>query len=170
MELGRSRRTLVMSVTAGRPRRRWKVASRTHPVPDLVEIVLQVGFELFDRLSVHPARTRIGFDRFVRFVHQLLVYAERFVRRTRRRPPVASCFLTYDHLIRSLCSSPIMNLHRSYGSVRPSALPRYSRLTAFAACASPFASKRLVPAVPRKSLHSSHAPSTPVVVCPVSGI
>jgi hypothetical protein len=29
------------------------------------------------------------------------------------------------------------------------------------------ASERLVPAVPRKSLHPSHAPSTPVAACPV---
>jgi hypothetical protein len=29
------------------------------------------------------------------------------------------------------------------------------------------ASERLVPAVPRKSLHPLHAPSTPVAVCPV---
>ena len=36
-----------------------------------------------------------------------------------------------------------------------------------ATCASPLASKRLVPAVPRKSLHPLHAPSTPVAVCPV---
>src|SRR5262249_13600198 len=33
--------------------RRWKVASRAHPVPKLVEIILQVGFELLDRLPVH---------------------------------------------------------------------------------------------------------------------
>src|SRR5258708_21388902 len=34
----------------------------------------------------------------------------------------------------------------------------------FAAWASPFASERLVPAVPRDSLHPLHAPSTPVAV------
>src|SRR5271154_5626472 len=54
-----------------------------------------------------------------------------------------------------------------YGSVRPSAPRRYSRLAVFAAWASPLASERLVPAVPRKSLHPLHAPSTPVAVCPV---
>src|ERR1700745_3426541 len=37
----------------------------------------------------------------------------------------------------------------------------------FAPWASPLASERLVPAVPRKSLHPLHAPSTPVAVCPV---
>ena len=73
----------------------------------------------------------------------------------------------YDHLTRSLRSSPITSLPRYCESVRPSALPRYSRLAVFAACASPLTSKRLVPAVPRKSLHPIHAPSTPVAVCPV---
>src|SRR6516162_4735541 len=37
----------------------------------------------------------------------------------------------------------------------------------FAICASPLSSKRLVPAVPCKSLHPIHALSTPVAVCPV---
>ena len=35
------------------------------------------------------------------------------------------------------------------------------------ACASPLALERLVPAVPRHSLHPLHAPSTPVAVRPV---
>src|SRR4029077_9570659 len=59
------------------------------------------------------------------------------------------------------------SLRRYYGSVRPSAPRRYSRLAVFAAWASPLASERLVPAVPRKSLHPLPAPSTPVAVCPV---
>src|SRR5258708_14565086 len=68
----------------------------------------------------------------------------------------------YDHLIRPLRSSPITSLHRYFESVRPSAPHRYARLAVFAACASPLASERLVPAVPRNSLHPLHAPSTPV--------
>jgi len=49
-------------------------------------------------------------------------------------------------------------------SVRPSAPHRYARLAVLAAWASPFASERLVPAVPRDSLHPLHALSTPVAV------
>src|SRR5262249_32107789 len=71
--------------------RRWKVASRAHSVPKLVEIVLQVGFELLDRLPIHTGRTRIGFDRFVSFIHSLLVDTERLACRTHRHPPVSSC-------------------------------------------------------------------------------
>src|SRR5260370_3519621 len=73
----------------------------------------------------------------------------------------------YDHLTRSFRYSPVTSLHHYYGSVRPSALLRYSRLAVFAAWASPLPSERLVPAVPRKSLHPIHAPSTPVAAHPV---
>ena len=79
----------------------------------------------------------------------------------------SSCFQllrSCDHLIRPLCSSPITSLHRSYESVRPSAPHRYARLAVLAAWASPFTSERLVPAVPRDSLHPLHALSTPVAV------
>jgi hypothetical protein len=69
-----------------------------------------------------------------------------------------------DRLTRPLRSSPVTGLPRSYESVRPSALHRYARLAVLAAWASPFTSERLVPAVPRDSLHPLHAPSTPVAV------
>ena len=82
----------------------------------------------------------------------------------------SSCFQLLracDCLTRPLCSSPITSLPRSYESVRPSAPHRYARLAVFAAWASPFTSERLVPAVPRNSLHPLHAPSTPIAVRPV---
>src|SRR5208282_3222627 len=70
-------------------------------------------------------------------------------------------------LTRPLCSGRIAGLHRSYGSVRPSAPLRYARLAISVACASPLASERLVPAVPRESPDQIHAPFTPVAACPV---
>src|ERR1022692_4892214 len=43
---------------------RWrKVASRTHTIPDLEEIPLQVCLELFKRLPIHARCALIGFDR-----------------------------------------------------------------------------------------------------------
>src|SRR5205807_10607861 len=69
-----------------------------------------------------------------------------------------------DRLTRPLRSSPITSLPRSYQSVRPSAPHRYARLAVLAVWASPFASERLVPAVPRDSLHPLLAPSTPIAV------
>src|SRR5262245_10910020 len=74
--------------------RRRKVASRAHPIPELVEIALQVGFELLNGHLIHTGRTLIGFDRFVSLVHLLLGDIERLVCRTHRHHPVSSCF---DH-------------------------------------------------------------------------
>src|SRR5438445_13132859 len=70
--------------------------------------------------------------------------------------------------MRPLDPTPSLQLHyeplRSYESVRPSAPHRYARLAVLAVWASPFASERLVPAVPRDSLHPLLAPSTPIAV------
>src|ERR1700704_5487856 len=70
--------------------------------------------------------------------------------------------------MRPLDPTPSLQLHYEpsslHESVRPSALHRYARLAVLAAWASPFASERLVPAVPRNSLHPLHALSTPVAI------
>src|SRR6202049_3022686 len=82
----------------------------------------------------------------------------------------SSCFQLfrpYDRLTRSLRSSPITG---------PSSLLRIGPPQCSASVLSPRGFRRLcfslaigalVPAVPRKSLHPTHAPSTPVAVCPV---
>ena len=76
-------------------------------------------------------------------------------------------FRPYDCLTRSLRSSPITG---------PSSLLRIGPPQCSASVLSPHGFRRLcfsliiralVPAVPRKSLHPTHAPSTPVTVCPV---
>ena len=72
-----------------------------------------------------------------------------------------------NHLARSLRSSPITG---------PSSLLRIGPPQCSASVLSPHGFRRLcfslniralVPAVPRKSQHPTHAPSTPVAVCPV---
>src|SRR5262249_667480 len=75
------------------PYRRRKVGSRAHPVPDLVQITCQVFLELLDRLFILTGRATIGFDRFVRFVHQALIDVERFLFPIPRVHPVAIFFL-----------------------------------------------------------------------------
>src|SRR4051794_18068847 len=73
-----------------RPHRRRKVRPRGHPHPDLVEIVLQIGFELLDGLSIHPRGTLLLPDALVRFPPQPLRYVKRPVLRIRlahARPP-----------------------------------------------------------------------------------
>src|ERR1700730_14382737 len=171
------------SATVGTPKIRWppvffgngdgahrwrKVASRTHPVPKLVEIVPQVGIELLDRLPIHTGRARIGFDRFVSLVHLLLCNIERLV--CLSYVSASFCFQLFrpnDRLTRSLRSSPI---------TEPSSLLRIGPPQYSASVLSPRGFRRLcfslaigalVPAVPRKSLHPTHAPSTPVAICPV---
>src|SRR6202030_2492634 len=84
-----------------------KVAPRAHSIPDLVEIVLQVGFELLQRLSVPTGRTSIRFDRLERFKHLLLIDIERFAGHSHRDPPVTSCLDAATNPIRSLRSDPI---------------------------------------------------------------
>ena len=81
------------------------------------------------------------------------------------RFPVGRLVLT--RVTPSLRSVGITPLHRYYRGVRPSAPHRYSYLTVYTACASPFTSERLVPAVPRKSLCPTPAPCTPAAVRPV---
>ena len=97
-----------------------------------------------------------------------LIDLKRLVCRTHRRPPVSSCFERYDRLTRPLRSSPITE-PSSLLRVGPPQCSCFGTLASrlFAACASPLASGRLVPAVPRKSLHPIHAPYTPAAVRPV---
>jgi len=87
--------------------RRRKVASRTHPIPDLVEIPRQVGLKLLDRLLIHTGRSAIGFHRLLGFEHHPLIDFERLVCRMHQDHPVSSCFASCDRLTRPLCSSPI---------------------------------------------------------------
>src|SRR5258705_7617535 len=79
----------------------------------------------------------------------------------------SSCSNKYDSLTQPLRSSPITG---------PSTLLRVDPSQSPALVLSPHGFRRLcfslgirglVPAVPRKSLHPLHAPSTPVAVCPV---
>ena len=45
-----------------RPDRRRKVGPRAHPIPDLVEVVPQIGLELLQIHPVHPRRSLVGLD------------------------------------------------------------------------------------------------------------
>ena len=54
-----------------------EVAARGHPVPDLIEIPLQIGLEVLNRLPVRPWRAFIGFHFQPGVPHLLLRYPER---------------------------------------------------------------------------------------------
>jgi hypothetical protein len=82
----------------------------------------------------------------------------------------SSCFQLchpYDSLIRPLRSNPITGPSSLLRVGPPQCSASVLSPRGFPTCASPLASKRLVPAVPCKGLHPVHAPSTPVAICPV---
>src|SRR6266567_3045098 len=60
-----------------RPDRRWKVASRREPVPELIQVVLLILRELRQRLPVHTGRSLVGLDLLVCVPHQSLRDIER---------------------------------------------------------------------------------------------
>src|SRR5271166_485431 len=68
--------------------RRREGAPGRHPVPDFVEIVFQLRFELPDRLFVDSCASRIVFDSAESLRNQFLWDIERFCR-THAPPPVS---------------------------------------------------------------------------------
>src|SRR5664279_3724804 len=55
-----------------RPDRTREIATRRHAVPQFVEVVLHVLFELFDRHTVGPSRSTFTLHLDPRIPHQLL--------------------------------------------------------------------------------------------------
>src|ERR1039457_4318224 len=49
------------------PHRRRKVTARRQAIPDPIQVVFQLPFELGDRLFVNPCRSFIRFDSLIRF-------------------------------------------------------------------------------------------------------
>jgi hypothetical protein len=62
-----------------RPDRGWEVGPRTHPIPDLVEVVPQIGLELIETLPVHSRRALVGLDPPPRLPHHRLGDRKRLV-------------------------------------------------------------------------------------------
>ena len=59
------------------PHRGRKVGPRTHPVPDLEQVILQIGFELVEGLAIYSRGTFVGRNPPVRLPHHLLGDVER---------------------------------------------------------------------------------------------
>jgi hypothetical protein len=58
--------------------RLWVVAARGHPIPQLVQIVLQTLLKAFDRLSIDPSAPTVALDQLIRFPQKLLRNLVRF--------------------------------------------------------------------------------------------
>ncbi len=52
--------------------RRWKIASGTHSIPDLIQIILKISFEIFQRHLIYPTCTPIRLHSLVGQPHTLL--------------------------------------------------------------------------------------------------
>ena len=110
-----------------RPDRRREVGSRAHPIPDLVEVVLQIGLELVEILTVHSRRSLVGRDLPPRLPDHQLGNRKRLVLRA-----LACCFASSqdssapveridipDQPAPSLHPHPSeQELHHYYGPVR----------------------------------------------------
>lgn len=109
------------------PHRRWEAAAGRQPIPELVEVVLKVSLELFDRLAVHAGRSPIGSHAFERFPNFAFRNVERLCP-IHEAPPVAG----WPHRRAERCNpfapAPLQRLQRYYGLLRPSTAPRYARL------------------------------------------
>jgi len=59
--------------------RRREIASRRHPIPDPVQVLIPILPEILDRLAVYPGRTLVGLDPLIRFPHSPLGNVKRLV-------------------------------------------------------------------------------------------
>jgi hypothetical protein len=77
-----------------RPNRWRKVAARRHPIPDLVKILLQPLFKIFDRLLIDPCCSFILVHPLVRFPNLLLRNTKRLCL-IHRAPPIAGWLIEF---------------------------------------------------------------------------
>ena len=129
---------------SNRPDWRREVRARRHPIPNPVEIVLQVLLEHLDRLSIDASCSVVRLDPSVGLPNHPLGNTKR-LRVARRLLPRARLTVGTRWMTRPLCSIELPRLHRSYGSLRPCASHRASHPWGSAPWISPFTSRRQVP-------------------------
>src|SRR5664279_5361488 len=118
------------------PHRGWKVGPRRHPIPDPVEIVLQILLEILDGLPVHTCGALLRLDALVRLPHGSLRYLKRLVfwiRLTHSSPPrnplVAR--VTKSRMSQPLRSAPITGASSLLRAGPPARSHRYSTSHSF---------------------------------------
>ena len=148
------------------PHGRWKIRARRHPVPDLIEIALQVLLERRQRLAIHTRGSTVCLDPLIRVPHELLRNRVRLCLRHRLLP------LRVDRVPRLESRAP--SLHLCY---QASSLPRAHPPLRLASVRSSLwglhldFSLRIEAAgshVPHKSLRWTHAVFMPVITRAVS--
>jgi hypothetical protein len=86
---------------------RWEVCARGHPIPDLVQVVLQVLLERLDRHSVHPGRALVSSHLHPGVPHLLLGDVERLGRRFQLVHPAPPGELPVDRTNQSRTTRPL---------------------------------------------------------------
>ena len=141
------------------------VRARRHPVPDLVEVPLQVLFECRERHAIDARRTAVRLHPLVGFPDELLGNVVRLCLGHRLIPSMVAHFWltgTFGWRVGSLRSARVTRLHRSYEPIRPCTPHRYSAPHGSATWRSPFASGRQVPTFHTRAVHWPHAVFMPV--------
>jgi hypothetical protein len=141
------------------------VAARRHPVPELIEVILQAFLKALDRLPVDPSRSPICFDQLIRFQDQSFRYLVRF--RFLQSVPPFRLTSGESSVTQPLCSAPITGVS-SLVRVDPP-LCRASILSLLRGLRLRFSLAIAATGshVPHDSLISGHAAFMPEVTCPV---
>ena len=111
--------------------RRRKVTPRGHPVPDPVQIILQIGLEILDRAPVHSRRSLVSPDSQVRLPYKPLRNTERLYLRLRYAHSIPPRFpwlpeRTSHGRPGPFAPPPLQRVRRYYEPVRMPAPRRYS--------------------------------------------
>src|ERR1035438_4927610 len=128
-----------------RPDRWRKVAARRHPIPDLVKILLQPLFKIFNRLIIDPCGSFVLFHPLVRFPDLFLRNTKRLCL-IHRAPPIAGWLIESGSLTQRLRSIPLSGTSQLLRAVPPLKLRfRTLALVVLPLVASPLASQSQVP-------------------------
>ena len=144
---GRDPQTPLASVLlrySYRSHRRRKIRPRRHPIPDLVQIVLQILLEFLDRFRIDPRPSLVRFHPLIRFPYLPLGNVKR-LRLFRPFLPFTRLSSSPRWMTRPLRSAEFPRPLRYYGSLRPCASLRYSHPGRAAPWISPLPSRRQVP-------------------------
>src|SRR5262249_44628939 len=142
------------------PHRPGEVTPRTHPVPQLVQIVFQLLFEQADADRVHARRTLIGPDLLPRLNDEALTDLKRL--HFRPGPHLGLLPLRVGPWLTLVCTAPSLQPHyRTFLTTtgRPAPVPRLGTppLTVSAACGAPSRSRNPRPLVSGRQVLLFHA-------------
>jgi hypothetical protein len=105
---------------------RWReITARRHPIPDAIEIVLQITIECRNRLAVYSRCSPVCLHPLVCFPYIALRYTKR-LRFVHRSPPHTGCFYNIAGQRCPFAPRSLRALQHYCGHLRPCAPHRYS--------------------------------------------